>query len=215
MDNKKQTKTLVLSIIGVLALIVAVSGAAYAYYQASVSNNNTVTGTAGGGAGPELTITKLSTSANGYLIPIDGDKDTLTNAAKGWTGTAVGTSWNSSYACKDKNGYSVCQIYSVTVKNNSQNTETFNITLDSLTGTNTPYIDAVTMASTTSVTVADSIKGKTICTASNVAAGQTSTACHFMVFIKNTNSPQTDNGTFKGTVSATSSHGGQIKATFS
>ena len=36
-----------------------------------------------------------------------------------------------------------------------------------------------------------------------------------MVLLKNTNSPQTDSGSFAGTVTATSTAGNELKATFS
>lgn len=216
MENKKFNGSFIYAIVGVMVLIVAVSGSAYAYYQASATNNNVVKGTAGGGAVPTLTVKKESTSATGNLIPIDMTTAMLTNAAKGWTGSAVGTSWNASYACKDKNGYSVCQIYSVTVKNNSTVPVGYTIKLTSLSGTSTPNIDAVAMASNISVTSATSIKSNgTICSTGSVAAGGTSSACYFMVFIKNLNSAQTDSGSFAGTVTATGSNGEQVKAVFS
>lgn len=215
-EKKKFNGSLIYAIVGVMALIVAVSGSAYAYYQASATNNTTVTGTAGGGSAPTLTVTKVSNKNTGNLIPIDMTTEMLTNAAKGWTGTAVGTAWNANYACKDKNGYTVCQIYSVTVKNNATVPVTYTINLTSLSGTNTPNIEAVAMASNISVTSATSIKNNgTICTTSSVAAGGTSTACYFMVFVKNLNSAQTDSGTFTGVVTAAGSNGDQIYARFS
>ena len=54
-----------------------------------------------------------------------------------------------------------------------------------------------------------------ICTTESVAATETSAPCYFMVLIKNLNEPQTDNGTFNGTVTAVSTTGSQTKADFS
>lgn len=212
-NTKKYDGSLIYAIVGVAILIVAVAGSAFAYYNASATAD--ISGSAGGGA-PTLTVTKVSTGATGNLIPIDMTTSMLTNAAKGWTGTAVGTSWNASYACKDKNGYSVCQIYSVTLKNNSGNTQSFNIGVTALSGTNTPNVEAVAMASNISVTSATSIKGTANGIASNVSlnAGATSSTYYFMVLIKNLSSAQTDNGSFTGTVTAVSSAGAQVKATF-
>ena len=209
-------KSLVYAIVGVALLVVAVAGSAYAYYVASVQNTTTVTGNAGGGSAPTLTVTKVSTSATGNLIPIDATTTMLTNAAKGWTGSAIGTSWNATYACKDKNGYSVCQIYSVTLKNNSSNAMNFNIGVTALSGTSTPNVDVVKMASNISVTDVTSIKGKAAGIASSVSinGGATSTTYYIMVFIKNLDSAQTDNGKFTGTITATSTTGAEVKATF-
>lgn len=214
MENQKYGKSLVYAIVGVMVLIVAVAGSAYAYYQASAVNSDVVKGTAGGGAAPTLTVTKESTGATGNLIPIDGDKDTLTKGAKGYGNT--GSSFDATKSCIDKNSYSVCQVYSVTVKNNSNTAQTFNINLTSLTAGSAPNLDAVRMASNISVTDVTSIKNNgLICTTSSLNNNNTSTKCYFMVFIKNLNSAQTDSGSFSGTVTATSSTGAQIYAQFS
>ena len=92
----------------------------------------------------------------------------------------------------------------------------YDISLTALSGANTPNLDAVKMASNISVTSVTSIKGvdKGICTTASVAGGGTSTACYFMVFITNLNSPQTDSGAFTGTVKAVGSDGAEIKAQF-
>ena len=213
MNDKNSKGSIIYAVIGVCTLIIAVVGSTYAYYQASATGN--ISGTAGGGA-PTLTVTKVSTSATGNLVPIDMTTDMLTNAAKGWTGSAVGTAWNASYACKDKNGNSVCQIYSVVLKNTSSNAQNYNIGVTSLSGTNTPNIEVVKMASNISVTSATSIKGSTTGIASNVsvAANKSSSTYYIMVFIKNLDSAQTDNGAFSGVVTATSSAGAEVKATF-
>ena len=215
MNENVSKGSIIYAVVGVCTLIIAIIGATYAYYQASVSNTNAVTGEAGGGA-PTLTVEKLSTSATGNLIPIDMTTDMLTKAAKGWTGTAVGTSWNASYACKDKNGNSVCQIYSVVLTNNSSNAQNFNIGVTSLSGSKTPNVDVVLMASNISVTSASSIKGSATGIASNVsvAGNSNSSTYYIMVFIKNLDSAQTDNGAFSGVVTATSATGAQVKATF-
>lgn len=212
-EQKKMNGPLIYAIVGVAILIVAVAGSAYAYYAATATAN--ISGTAAG-AGLSLTVNKVSTGASGNLIPIDADTTTLTNAAKGWTGSAIGTSWNASYACKDKNGYSVCQIYEVKLTNNSSVAMNFNIGVTALSGTNTPNIDVVKMDSNISVTSATSIKGNASGIANNVAvsANGTSSTYYIMVFIKNLNSAQTDNGAFSGTVTAISTTGDQVKANF-
>lgn len=212
-EQKKMNGPLIYAIVGVAVLIVAVAGSAYAYYAATATAD--ISGTAAG-AGLSLTVNKVSTGASGNLIPIDADTTTLTNAAKGWTGSAIGTSWNASYACKDKNGYSVCQIYEVKLTNDSSVAMNFNIGVTALSETNTPNIDVVKMDSNISVGSANSIKGNATGIANNVtvSANGTSSTYYIMVFIKNLATAQTDNGAFSGTVTAVSTTGDQVKANF-
>lgn len=215
--NNTNKSGLIYAIVGVAVLIVAVAGSAYAYYSATATDTSTVKGTAGGGAAPTLTVKKES-NASGNLVPIDKTAETLTKGAKGWnkTSNAVNTSWNAAQSCTDKNGNTVCQVYSVTVKNNSNTSVIYDISLTDLHGTKAPNLDAVKMASNISVTSETSIKGvnKGICTTASVAGGSTSTACYFMVFITNLNSAQTDSGAFTGTVTAVGSNGAEVKAQF-
>lgn len=215
--NNTNKSGLIYAIVGVAVLIVAVAGSAYAYYSATATDTSTVKGNAGGGAAPTLTVKKES-NASGNLVPIDKTVETLTKGAKGWntTSNAVNTAWNAAQSCTDKNGNTVCQVYSVTVKNNSNTSVIYDITLTALSGAKTPNLDAVKMASNISVTSVTSIKGvnKGICTTTSVAGGGTSTACYFMVFITNLNSAQTDSGAFTGTVTAVGSNGAEVKAQF-
>lgn len=215
--NNTNKSGLIYAIVGVAVLIVAVAGSAYAYYSATATDTSTVKGNAGGGAAPTLTVKKES-NASGNLVPIDKTAETLTKGAKGWnkTSNAVNTSWNAAQSCTDKNGNTVCQVYSVTVKNNSNTSVIYDISLTALSGAKTQNLDAVKMASNISVTSETSIKGvnKGICTTASVAGGGTSTACYFMVFITNLNSAQTDSGAFTGTVTAVGSNGAEVKAQF-
>lgn len=215
--NNTNKSGLIYAIVGVAVLIVAVAGSAYAYYSATATDTSTVKGTAGGGAAPTLTVKKES-NASGNLVPIDKTVETLTKGAKGWNtaSNAVNTAWNAAQSCTDKNGNTVCQVYSVTVKNNSNTSVIYDISLTALSGAKTPNLDAVKMASNISVTSVTSIKGvnKGICTTASVAGGGTSAACYFMVFITNLNSAQTDSGSFTGTVTAVGSNGAEVKAQF-
>lgn len=215
--NNTNKSGLIYAIVGVAVLIVAVAGSAYAYYSATATDTSTVKGTAGGGAAPTLTVKKES-NASGNLVPIDKTVETLTKGAKGWNtaSNAVNTAWNAAQSCTDKNGNTVCQVYSVTVKNNSNTSVIYDISLTALAGAKTPNLDAVKMASNINVASVTSIKGvnKGICTTTSVAGGGTSTACYFMVFITNLNSAQTDSGAFTGTVTAVGSNGAEVKAQF-
>ena len=190
--------------IACMIILLGAVGITYAYYAMTVSDSSTIAGEGGGGSAPTISVSKVSTSASDSLIPIDMTTDMLTKAA------------TASPKCVDKNGYSVCQIYSVTVTNNSNLSQQYNITLDNLYGANTPNVDAVSMGTSNSeVTDASSIKGTgNICTTNSVGKGKTTNTCYFMVLIKNLDTAQTDNGTFGGTVTATSTTGGEVKASF-
>lgn len=215
-NNLKSSRApLMYAIFGVAILIVSVAGSAYAYYAAMAEDTTAIQGSAAG-AGVTLEVTKVSTGATGNLIPIDMTTDTLSKAAKGWNGTGVGTTWNAANACKDKNGYTVCQIYSVVVKNSSSNAVNYNIGVTSLTGSTVPNIEVVNMASNISVASATSIKGSTTGIASNVTvpANGSSSTYYIMVLIKNLTTAQDDKGAFNGVVTATSSYGNKLEATF-
>lgn len=229
-NRKSEKKSLIYAIIGVAVLIVAVVGSTFAFYSATVSSKEgEVSGEAGGGELPVLTVTKLTTAATDKLIPIDMTMDVLTRGALGYNNE--GTTFDATKACLDKNNYSVCQIYSVTVTNKSDITMDFNISLTSLTGENTPNIDAVTMGKVNnSVTNINSLvknesgqvlgttnednSKKLICTTNEVGLNVETETCYFMVFVKNINEAQTDNGVFNGVVTATSTTGAEIKAEF-
>lgn len=187
-----------------ICILVGTLGVTYAYYSATVTNNTSVEGTAGGGNAPTLIVTKITTEADGSLIPITMDTATLSKAA------------SANPKCVDNRGYTACQIYSVVIRNNSNVPQSYDIELSGLSGTNTPNVDAVTMGtSNNSVTNANSIKNNgLICTTDSVSNGGTTTTCYFMVLIKNLDTAQTDNGTFGGTVTATSTTGVELKANF-
>ena len=138
------------------------------------------------------------------LVPITMNEATLTKAA------------SASPKCVDNRGYTGCQIYSVTVQNNSTIAQYYNIELTRLSGVATPNVDAVTMGTNdNTVTDASSIKDNgLICKTTSVANGETTTPCYFMVLIKNLDTPQNNSGTFTGTVTITSDAGAELKTNF-
>lgn len=225
MEDKKG---LVFAIVGVFTLVIAVIGSTYAFYAASVNNTTKVTGTAGGGAAPTLTIDKMTsdgTGVTGYkgssLIPI-------TEGSGATTGSMLNSAASATNKCIDNNGYTACDVYSVVVKNNADVKTTFDITLNIPAVSSMPYLSAVQMTSATAVSINSSnalnrigsaadgtvraISGA-ICTTSEISKNGTGT-CYFMVYIKEKGSAQTDNGTYSGTVTATSTTGSQISAQF-
>lgn len=215
MKENKKSKSLIYAIVGVCALIIAVVGATYAYYQASISNTTAVTGQAGGGAAPEMSVTKVSsTGANGAkLIPIDETVSMLNSAA------------SAASQCVDKNGYTVCDVYKVEVTNKTDTATAFDISLSIPAVSAMPYLSAITMGTTSNAVsaitrigtaasdTARAIDGA-ICTTNTVTNAKT-TACYFMVYIKNKDAAQTDSSTYHGTVTAESTiGGGRIQAEF-
>ena len=210
MEEKRNDKSFLFAIIGVAVLVVAIIGSTYAYYVASASDSTTIKGTAAG-AGLSLSVTKESTSASGNLIPLTNTPAMLTTAAKGYGG---GNSFDATKSCIDKNGYSVCQIYKIIVKNDSTAAVTLNGGITKLEGAGTPNITCAVMASNVSVTDAATCKTANSLEANTTfTAGQTKTY-YIIVYINNTNNAQTDNGVFNGTVTFTTNTG-RLEATFS
>ena len=153
-EKKKMTKSKIYMIIGICVLVLAIGGSTYAYYAASKSA--TIEGRAAG-AGMELTIESLSTSAdaNGDLIPLDNSPEMLSTAALGYDNS---DSFDSTKSCIDKNGYSVCQVYKITLSNTSTVPLTVNGGVQ-LSGSDTPNIDCANMVDSTSVTNNATCKG--------------------------------------------------------
>ena len=205
-DNIKKGKKYL--VIGVLVLFLAILGSSVAYYLARVQGS--LSGKAAG-TGLDLTITPLSTSANGDLIPLDNDKDTLTMAALGYDNNT--TEFDATKSCIDINGYTVCQVYKLTLTNKGSAPVTVNGGVE-LTGANTPNIDCAKMASSTSVTDNASCMGTNTLASEEVINGGASIDYYVIVYINNLDVPQEDKGVFNGTVIFTSTQGDQIKGRF-
>lgn len=95
-------------VIGVATLIVAIIGATFAYFSASVTNDKDVKGATASGASLSMVVTKVSDEATSKnMIPM-----LSTDLQKGVTGTDT-------KSCIDDNGNTVCQVYKVTVTNGS------------------------------------------------------------------------------------------------
>ena len=203
MDKKK-----VYMIFGIVMLIIAIAGSAYAYYSATASA--TISGTAGGG-NLTINVEKLSTSATGSLVPLDNDVTTLNKAILGEGNTSG--SFDNTKACIDKNGYTACQIYKITISNNSKVSIKLNGGV-SLRGDDTPNIECAVMDNT------NSLSSNTTCKSSKSLANKFSLGAntthdyYIIVYIKNINGLQTDTGNFTGTITFTSSDGSEVKARF-
>ncbi len=222
--NNTNKSGLIYAIVGVAVLIVAVAGSAYAYYSATAADKDTVKGTAGGGAAPILVVAKDSaTGPRGeMLIPIDA--------------TSLDTAAKATSKCVDKNGYTVCQIYKVTITHQTNVKTSYDISLSIPKVSTMPSICAAKMSNENTVTTISgtdknpvligtdvdknasgvitprNISGS-ICSPKDMTNKSTVT-CYFMVYIKNDTRAQTDSGAFTGTVTAVGSNGAEVKAQF-
>ena len=207
---KKIDKKKMYMIFGIVILIIAIAGSAYAYYSAVAVDNTTVSGTAGGG-NLTINVEKLSTSATGSLVPMDNDTTTLNKAILGEGNTSG--SFDNTKACIDKNGYTACQIYKITISNNSKVSINLNGGV-SLSGDETPNIECAVMDNI------NSLSSNTTCKSSKSLANKYSLGAntthdyYIIVYIKNINGLQTDTGNFTGTVTFISSDGAEVKARF-
>lgn len=221
MNNK--TKIIIL-IVSIIALMGIIFGATYAYFSASVTAGGDQIGGSAARLGITLTVEKISTNADGKLIPISSGSATLTKAAKGWNTTtnAIGTVWNPTYACKDKKGYTVCQVYEITVKNNSSLSLNLNGNVSSLVGNNMTNLDcrvmnredidqnsfvlSVNRTKSCIKNVNNEMEYDPIIRNDNgdSFAPNEEKKYYIMIFLRDTGVPQTDSGSFNGTVTFTS-----------
>lgn len=206
-NNKGVSKQLAFAISGVALLIIAVAGSAYAYFTASATSDGGISGTTLNVKLDKPIVTLFSTKATGGLIPIyDGTVNGHTSQL-----SAAATATNQ---CVDKNGYTVCKVYKISVKNSGTTATTVNTTLNLNNGgaTNLKW------ARMTSSTVVDTTlpTNSTVSTGKALGAGATLEQ-YIMVYLKNTGADQTstDAGrTISGTVTVTASTGANVQAEF-
>ena len=205
-QEKRMNKSLIYAVAGVALLVIAVSGSAYAYFSASATNTNAITGKT---LDVQLSIASLRkvSKGTGDLIPIyDG---TVTGHA-----SQSSTATNSTNDCVDKNGYTVCKVYKISVKNSGTTATTVNTTLN----LNNGGVANIKWARMTSSTVVDTTlpTNSTVSTGKELGAGATLEQ-YIMVYLKNTGADQTstDAGrTISGTVTVTASTGANVQAEF-
>ena len=104
--NHYNGKGLFYGVIGIATLIVAIIGATFAYFTATQTNDNTITGNAASiNFGLDVERAETTDQTNGGLIPMSN--------------TMVEKAVSAETPCKDDNGNSVCQIYKITLTNQS------------------------------------------------------------------------------------------------
>ena len=109
-EQKNTGRGIFYGVIGVATLVVAIIGATFAYFTATAQNKETSTGTMAT-VRLNLSVKKVTTADNtGGMIP-------MTN---GMIEKAVNpTTAKADRVCVDDNGNAVCQIYEITLKNDS------------------------------------------------------------------------------------------------
>ena len=113
MEENRKGPGIFYAVVGVATLVVAIIGATFAYFSASANDATKITGNTAEAAGIALNITDI-TETGGNMIPLNlkvGDtegKDTVDQFDKAMAGK-----------CKDMNGNNVCDVYKITVTNNS------------------------------------------------------------------------------------------------
>ena len=196
-------------IVGVLFLIAIVFGSTYAYYQARINSDQITNNTAK--IKLELSVNKLSENATGDLIPLNNSTNNLTQAAKGYGNTS--NTYDSTKSCIDKNGYTVCQIYEITIKNIGTETAVINGGITSLVGANTPNIVCAVMEKNMSViNNANCVSSTSLANNSELPANE-SIVYHIIVYINDTGQQQHDSGQFNGVITFSTSND-KIEANF-
>lgn len=210
-NEKTFNKPLIYAICGVALLIVTIAGSAYAYFTATASNTNAISGKTLDVQMSIASVTRVS-KGTGDLIPI-------------YDGTVSGhdsqlsTATNSTNDCVDKKGYTVCQIYQITINNAGANATTVDtsITLSS-TSTDIKWAKMSARNTFNSTLPTNNYLAQSVALPAKSGSTNGSVTQYFVVYLKNTGADQTsaDSGkSFTGTVTVTASTGAQIEATFS
>ncbi len=211
MDEKKKIGY---TIALVLLLIAVVAGATYAYFSATAKSDNDIKG---GTLDVSLGLSVKKVSATGSksenLIPIyDG---TISGYA-----SQLETAAQSKYNCIDKNDYTVCQIYEITISNTGANSISTNttITFNKNNVNNLKWAgmsDANTVISNNRHTITNNVPD-TIASNTIINGKSNNTKLYFMVYVNNTGKDQTeqDKDGFSGIITVTATSGDKITATF-
>ena len=190
----------------VAALFVAVVSGTFAYFQVSASNSNVIVGNVAT-TSLVLNITKPSNLATAQLIPLN---NSLRQKAINGTESTM---------CRDSNGYSVCQLYTITIYNTSTSQQRLTGTLN-LVAASAPNLkwtlltDIDTLNESATVVTKNTVGTLTSSLVLNAGANQ---SYYVMVWIAEAGgtTAQTDSGSFVGTVNFSAYGGQNLTATFS
>ena len=210
MDNdiKRDERKSLKIFIAIILLLVFIAGGTMAYFTFSTSNNN-ITGNMGT-VDLSLTVTKV--------LPVSSGDDDLLIAKFSDLATNINNK------CKYDDDFANCQIYKITLTNNSSDVNTKvegSVKFDVSTTPNLSWISIDSYSDTNTYT-SDSF-GSTFNTASSEFVNfkdnyllQTGRSVDFyiVVWINENNELQTDTGSYTGTVRFRDSNGKGVTATF-
>ena len=213
-NQSSDSKKIITLVVLILTVMVCTTSATYAYFALAPATNSAVTGTAAS-ASLSLSVTKnFPTKANtGVLVP---QKE-----------AALASAMGSTYGCVDGNTNIVCQVYTITVTNNSSAQVVVNGTITFANSTKMPNLKWRRTTDTTTL-------GNNATNAANTASEQSlasnitlkksgvsgNTATYYIVVWINAQLDssgnevaQTDTGTYTATIKFTSSNGTGITST--
>lgn len=210
MENKN-SQGIFLGVMGVATLVVAIIGATFAYFSASVSGNAPVNAES-----YKFAMTLSVTPTDPATTPSKGDKLiplTETDISKAVTA-----------GCADKNGYAACRIYSLEFNNTGSSAVTLNGTLTPTSNDFTSLKYSVTAIDGAKSTLAagTSISGTTAVSTGLtglVIPANTTKTMYLMLYINNdteANQPNDQGKSFSGTLTFNDASGGtgKLEATF-
>jgi len=188
-EVNNDVKGITFAVVGILTIVVAIVGATFAFFQASISNNNVIKGNSGYVAAPfTLTVTEKSAvaSASKKLVPqLDA---------------AVKTAANSTNKCIDANSNGVCQHYTITIKNNTT-TKFYVDGVLTLTAASMPNLKWSTCSAEWSCTSTTYNPKTSTNLVSRAAINGGATLTYYIVlWISEKNAAQTDSGALTGVV---------------
>ncbi len=155
-EQRNNGRGIFYGVIGVATLVVAIIGATFAYFTATAQNNDTISG--------NMATVKLNLSV-AKVTTADEDKGGMIPMTNGMVEKAVNpTNASADRVCVDDNGNSVCQIYEVTLKNDSSAGQFVDgyVALKGGSGTPTDFTDYVAGAKLKDGTAAADGRGTTM-----------------------------------------------------
>lgn len=199
---------LLLFVILTIVLILILQNKTLAYFAAGVESTGDEIKGASLQLSLELTVNEISDNATGNLIPLDNDVESLNNAIKGYNNNT--NIFDNTKSCIDKNGYSVCKVYEIKVKNKGSGGSKIDGGLISLLGDKTPNVACAVMKDSLTVKNNESCIGTDTIASQDVIGGNQTLTYYIVVYINNLDEPQLDVGLFEGTVEFTAQAGVKI-----
>lgn len=185
----------------IIVYFITVTGSTYAYFALSASSDNKISGTTAT-ANLALTVSKVFPSNTNNLVP--------------QLESALGSAISSTYKCVDGNNNNVCQVYKITIKNTSTASVDISGYIHFSGVTNLPNLKwrLLDRESTLGTHNSYSATGADNLFVDRVKLSSNQTNNYYMViWINETNSAQSDTGTFGATISFKSSNGTGVTST--